>query len=316
MPQMALLTGGCDDLGCFLRSIGVAASEFTAPHGGGRLDIYQGVGGARLSSGGQAGTCGGGGFGGFAGGGGGGLPGFGGGGGGGGGGATCPLWASKQAFEYYDIALLSCECAEHNETKPAAGMTALHDWLGEGGKVFASHFHYTWFQHNPNRDFQTVANWLGTSIANGRGTFDIDTSFPKGKAFNDWLSNVGALNGNGTIQLNSVATSVSNVNAPTNRWIYDPSTNPNDTKYLSFGTPIGGAVQNTDAGEGGKAYCGKAVFTDLHTIGTLMSMVNNVPAGCSDATLSPQQKALEFLFFDLSACVQDDSQPVTGPPPR
>jgi hypothetical protein len=32
------------------------------------------------------------------------------------------------------------------------------------------------------------------------------------------------------------------------------------------------------------------------------------PAGCGPVTdLEPQQKALEFLFFDLSACVQSDS---------
>ena len=91
MPQMLLLTGGCDDLGCFMRNIGVDASEFSAPHGGGRLDVYQGSGlvgsGAGLSS------------------------------------ATAGTWGTpaftKQAYEYYDIAILSCECAEHNE--PAAG---------------------------------------------------------------------------------------------------------------------------------------------------------------------------------------------------
>src|SRR5258707_15865478 len=83
LPQMAVLTGGCDDLGCFLNGIGIDASEFSAPQGGGRLDVYQGVG------------QGGGGFG-----------------GGGGGAATlsngtagnctmasCPLWANKGALE-------------------------------------------------------------------------------------------------------------------------------------------------------------------------------------------------------------------------
>ncbi|HEX3772071.1 MAG TPA: carboxypeptidase-like regulatory domain-containing protein, partial [Polyangiaceae bacterium] len=44
LPQMALLTGGCDDLGCFMKSMGIDDAEYTAPHGGGRLDIYQGQG--------------------------------------------------------------------------------------------------------------------------------------------------------------------------------------------------------------------------------------------------------------------------------
>ena len=51
-----------------------------------------------------------------------------------------------------------------NVTK--AGKQALHDWLNEGGKVFATHFHYTWFQNGP-ADFQDVANWKGWSLGTG-----------------------------------------------------------------------------------------------------------------------------------------------------
>ena len=343
LPQMALLTGGCDDLGCFMKSMGIDDAEYTAPHGGGRLDVYQGVGlngaasGARLSTG-VAGNC---------------------------TGPGCPLWASRQSFEYYDIVILSCECGENTQTKPAKGVQALHDWLDEGGKVFASHYHYTWFKDGPP-DFQNVAHWLGTSTADGMGNFDIDTSFSKGMTYHDWLANVGALNKNGTIALNSVATSVSTVNPPTTRWIYDPTNQ--DTKYLSFLTPIGGIAPapGTDAGPAsdgglgvdagapvdaaastsgdastdaeassvdaaaeaaspgeagppemgtGPTYCGKAVFTDLHTSSSLFSMVNSIPSGCSGAAMTAQQKALEYLFFDLSACVSVDSVPPPPPPP-
>ena len=44
MPQMALLTGALDDLGCFLTRVGIDPTEYSAPQGGGRLDIYQGLG--------------------------------------------------------------------------------------------------------------------------------------------------------------------------------------------------------------------------------------------------------------------------------
>jgi len=40
-----------------------------------------------------------------------------------------------------------------------------------------------------------------------------------------------------------------------------------------------------------------------------------VPADCKAANLTSQQKALEFLFFDLSACVTDDTKPPPPPPP-
>ena len=66
----------------------------------------------------------------------------------------------------------------------------MHDWLDEGGKVFATHFHYTWFQNGP-ADFQTVATWLGSSVGSGTCNCTIDTSFPKGQTFHDWLGAVG-----------------------------------------------------------------------------------------------------------------------------
>ena len=291
LPQMALLTGGLDNLGCFLKKIGIDAKEYSSPHGGGRLDIYQGLdspldvtigNGPGLSSG-TAGNC---------------------------TNASCPLWASKPSLEYYDIVLLACEGGEANQTKPAAGMQAMHDWLDEGGKVFATHFHYTWFKNSPAADFKGVATWLGSSSGTGMGQFAIDTSFPKGQTLHDWLSGIGALSG-GTIALNGVATSVSAVNPPTNRWIYDNSTS--DTKYLSFLTPVGGITGS--AGETASTkYCGKAVFSDLHAGG---APSGDIPAACTDATMTPQEEALEFLFFDLAACVQDDSQPPqTLPPPK
>jgi hypothetical protein len=299
MPQMAVLTGGCDDLGCFLTGLGIDPSEFTAPKGGGRVDLYQGIGGAVLSSGG-AGDC---------------TKG------------SCPLWADKSSLEYYDMALFSCECGENNQTKPSSGMAALAAWLDEGGKVFASHYQYTWFKNNPTTVFNGVASWLpGAAASPSTANEDVDDSFPKGKTFATWLGGVGALKSTPppTIDLSVVATSVSTVNttAPqaTRRWIYDAN-NGDDVKYLSFGTPIGG-LQPADAAiesTGGPQYCGKAVFTDLHTSASLLSTVSSTPSGCGSnaGKLSAQQKALEFLFFDLSACVSNDSMaPPPLPPPK
>ena len=78
-----------------------------------------------------------------------------------------PLWATKSALEYYDIVILACEGGEANQTKPTAAKQAMHDWLNEGGKVFATHFHYTWFKNSPAADFQNVATWLGSSAGTG-----------------------------------------------------------------------------------------------------------------------------------------------------
>jgi hypothetical protein len=289
MPQIALLTGGCDDLGCFLSAIGIDASEFSPPGGGGRIDVY--TGGDEASQGGPA------------------APGLS---GGRPGSAVncatsnCPLWSSKAKLESYDLVVMACECGENEVNKP--DKRPLHDWLAEGGKAFATHFQYTWFKDGPP-DSASVANWLPMSSSSAvPGPFRNDLSFPKGVALRDWLGYQSQLNADLTIPLNpaDVKTSVTTVNPPTLRWIYDTSTN--DAKYLSFLTPIGGIP---GAADGSAAqYCGKAVFTDIHTSG---GPSGDVPAACVKANLSPQQLALEFLFFDLSACVQADTAPPVQP---
>ncbi len=284
MPAMALLTGGLDDLGCFLTRMGIDPAEYGAPHSGGRLDVYQGLGvvgsnGPGLSNG-TAGNC---------------------------TNTNCPLWASKASLEKYDIVLLACEgdtfdstvdgglLGGGNANVTAAAKQAMHDWLGEGGKVFATHFHYTWFMNGPS-DFQGVASWLGTSLGTGTSTAVIQTSFPKGQDFRNALLDAGALS-NGALNISGVSDSVHSVTAPTVAWLKDQTSQ--DPKYLTFTTPVGGV-------------CGKAAFSDMHA-GSAPS--GDIPGSCAAQGLSAQEKAMELLFFDLSACVSDDSMAPPSPPP-
>ncbi len=291
MPQMALLTGGCDNFGCFLRDIGVDASEFTAPHAGGAVDVYQGLaatGSAPSLSNGTAGNC---------------------------TDASCSLWASKQSLESYDMAILSCECAEDAQTKPAAALQAMHDWLNEGGKVLASHYQYTWFKNSPGADFQTIATWLGPSVAAASGTYDINATFASGNAFSMWLEGLGAAFATSTapptIALQNVASSVSTVGPLANQWIYDPSATPSQTKALSFETPIGGTQSSQTSGMN----CGGVVFTDLHTTGGSTEIAGTIPSGCAPGKLTPQQAAEEFLFFNLAQWDPGPGMPQRHAPP-
>ena len=242
--------------------MGLDPKEYSAPHGGGRLDVHQGLGllgapGPGLSSG-AAGNC---------------------------QNTSCPLWASKASLESYDIVFLACEGATDdaddegdggglnfggngsNVTK--AGKQAMHDWLDEGGKVFATHFHYTWFKNGPP-DFQSVATWLGSSVGSGTCTnCSLDTTLQSGKNFQTWLQSVGALSGTG-ITLNGVADSVSAVNTANDR--------PLDLRQQRAGHGRDGyevlVVRDAHRRAPGrrwrverKEYCGKAVFTDLHAGG-------------------------------------------------
>jgi hypothetical protein len=305
MPRMAVLTGGADDIGCWLTRIGISANEYSSPQGGGRVDVYQGLGhpdgapgdggpgsapgfSGRAQNGGAAGDC---------------------------TNTGCPLWANKQTLEKYDFVFLGCEgdtFDPDDATGPkdggtanvtAAGKQAMHDWLNEGGTVFATHYHSTWFKNGPT-DFQGVASWLGVSSALGTCPgCTLDTTFPKGQVFSEWLGSVGVPGG--ALSLTDVASSVSAAGPAATRWIYDGSNG--EPKLLSFETPIRAASSPV------RSYCGKAIFTDLHA-GSAPS--GDVPGTCSQTDLTPEEKALEFLLFDVPGCVQDDSlPPMKGIPP-
>jgi hypothetical protein len=148
--------------------------------------------------------------------------------------------------------------------------------------------------------------------------------FPKGVAFAQWLKNVGAL-GQHRVPSNELSiysprynAVVSATNTPSQPWITsDSSGMAGQTMYFSFDTPVGG-VAPSDGGS--PAYCGRVVFSDLHVSGDPLTSDNPPPpGGCANTALSPQEKALEFMLFDLSSCVIPDTvEPPTSvpPPPR
>jgi hypothetical protein len=215
------------------------------------------------------------------------------------------FWNDSNTMKKYDIVVLSCEGGEYLNTKPVAARAEMQKYLDMGGRVFGSHYHYVWFQYGP-APFPTTATWQGDGMGPGvTAPFKIDTSFPKGKALADWLKFVEPTLTYGEMPINQIKNDVGVVNnATSTRWVY-ASTNPESTKYLSFNTPVGVMPDQQ---------CGKAVFGDLH-IGAGSVVNGQYPASCP-TTLTPQEKALIFLFFDLSSCVQTkDSDPLPPPPP-
>jgi len=270
LPRIAFLSGGADaNLGCFLSGLGISDSEWSAPQGTGHVQVFQGTGGAGVS-GGTAPNC--------------------------AGTAVCPLWSTMAGLEYYDIVMLSCEGMPID--RPAPAMANMHAWLNEGGKMFGTHYHYTWFSDGPANgcpactDFQSAGDWLdnGSGASGGSASYNIDTTFYAGNILQQWLANLNPPADNGdAITLSNVATSLGTVTSAAERWIYsgqgDSSTY--DTKYMSILTPVGGAPKAPDAGENAvPQYCGKAVFSDLHAggSGNLISIFtgnDTLPGLCS-----------------------------------
>ena len=58
--------------------------------------------------------------------------------------------------------------------------------------------------------------------------------------------------------------------------------------------------------------CGRFVHTGIHVGAGGNS--KPFPSGCATAALLPQEKAWEFLIFELSACPLPDNQMPTPPP--
>jgi hypothetical protein len=335
MPDIAVSTGSADSLECLLARIGVSTSEYVPGSStAGHVHVFSGgdtSGGGHNGGGGMVGrpeaTP-------MA-----GAPAS--------SDPTSGLWATKEQLLPYDVVLLSCEGGETYNANPSA----FEQYLNAGGRAFASHFHYAWFSgplssagtntYTANPDWSNLASWSAAG-GGGGGLFGgaavpgvIDTTlngstkpFPKGLTLSTWLDENGALGGVSGVSATELPiyqpkynALVSATNTPSQPWITaDPSANQtSNTLYFSFDTPVGAS---TPPGGTSPAYCGRAVFSDLHVAGnpsTMDDASQPPPASCDMVNLSPQEKALEFMLFDLSSCVVPDtmviSQDAGLPPP-
>src|SRR5919197_4584759 len=176
IPKIAIATGGADPFECLLRKVGIADDEITEPTGTGRVHFYRAHNGKDLAS-------------------------------------TAPrsdqLWQSLDTLMQYDMVLLPCEGTANttDPTKTDAGKQNVVDYTTAGGRVFATHYSYTCIQGAPSASlFPSVANWNLSGqdpVSPYTNPFDVtvDTSFPKGSAFADWLLNVQASSIRGTLTL-------------------------------------------------------------------------------------------------------------------
>ncbi len=202
---------------------------------------------------------------------------------------------------------MACEGELNDTTKPVAARQALYDYENTGGRVFASHWHRFWFSDGPS-PVPSVGTWLDQPdpaasgvIANGT----IDTSFPKGMALRDWLANVGASTVPGLLPIKDSKDNLAATNpSEAQQWITMP--NPNALSDAGGGTAVEYMTFNTPIQQPASAQCGRVVYSDLHvSSGDVTGQP--FPTGCITTDLSPQEKALEFMLFDLSSCVQSDA---------
>jgi hypothetical protein len=308
IPKIALATGAADPLECLLLKIGIDKSEFTNPTGTGRVNLYSGLyippsmgltfvqATSKYDS-----TL--------------------------NGGATFPsattLWATADSLKKYDVTLLGCEGLPSTDNKPAAALTAMQQYVNAGGRVFAEHYHYMWMKSGPS-PWPGMVSWAGDLDKFANPTQEtVLTGFPKGALMNQWMKVwAGATSGTPSLfPVNDARYSVTKINDTTNiiEWVRAPSattttppikTYSNVTQYFSFNTPVGA---------GADAVCGRFVYSDIH-VASGEKPGDPFPNGCLSgkmgsggvAAMTAQEKALEFMFFDLASRVCDETVP---PPP-
>ena len=299
LPNLAVSTGFADTLECLLTRIGVDEAEFSGDPNAASAHVHVFQGGIGSLNG----------------------PGY----------TTNPkgaasstLWDSDADLERYDIVMLSCEGA------PTEGVTGTNsqymaDYVNLGGRVFAEHYHYQFFYSASQ--FANVANWTVGGAYTAPITGQVQTTllngnpFQEGTALEAWLTNVGALTSNLlpiTVARQDATVVQSNLATP---WVVSgPGVTPVSTQYFSWDMPFNAPKDDAGVPE----YCGRVVFSDLHVSGGngtgtsedyTAALGTTVPTGCDKgATLSPDEDALEFIFFDLSSCVTPIGYPPKPPP--
>jgi hypothetical protein len=276
IPKIALVTGGADPLECLLRKIGIDDSEFTPESGAGRVNFYEGNGGAdRFSNALNGGAD-------FS--------------------PASALWGSLDNYKKYDMVLMACEAGQHGGQKSTAMRQNLVDYAGLGGRIFLSHWHNVWIQHGP-APWPSTAEFVNQPDLPNPITAKIDTGFPKGQALADWMLHVGGSDVLGEMQIKEAQHTINAVNPTTStRWVYTDA--PKSTvQYFTFNAPVGAPAEQQ---------CGRVVDSDIH-VSSGDQIDQPFPNGCKTAGLSPQEKALVFMFFELSAClIPDDKDPIPG----
>lgn len=303
IPRVAISTGGADQMECLPLRMGIDPAEFTPATGPGRIHLFAGnsdegaatfqpVRAMDASQGGVALT------------------------------SSNDLWASADSLSVYDLVILSCESNAFEREKPMAVRQGMYEYASRGGRVFASHWHNIWFEEGPD-PVPTTGTWE-TRMPNPAGNEQdengddtpipatINQGFPKGAALASWLMNVGASTTLGTMNVIYPRDNIQAVNDQLAlEWIAVDNPNfpnaPKAVQYMSFNTPIGVPEEQI---------CGREVYTNLHVAAVADTTEANAlgfPASCGMQELTAQEKAVAFMLFDLSSCVQRETDPPEPP---
>jgi hypothetical protein len=276
LPRIALTTGSADPLYCLLRRLGIDDQEFGVMGSDARIHFYAGVTGSKSFDEGFGASPGADYF-----------------------AATETLWDT--GWEDYDLVLLSCEGSTYDSAKDGH-RGKLQQYLDFGGRVFATHFHYSWLQtEDAPPALSSIADFT-SSLNSFSGPVDIDTSFTQGQALADWMVFVDGNSPHGQFGVTGGRAHTETLDEGLARvWVRRAFEEVARTIYFAFNTPVGAPEEDQ---------CGRMVISDIHVSSGAGQASGTFPSACNDNPLTEQEKALIFMLFDLSACIEPE--PVAG----
>jgi hypothetical protein len=256
IPQFAVATGSDDPLECVLRKMGIADSEFTIPSGGGRVHLYSNTGSTPS----------------------GGAPSY------------TTLVSNTSTLANYDAVLLGCP--GNSDTQSAGNQDNLISYAGEGGRLYLSHFSYTWL--NNVSPFSGTATWTPDPSATNATPSDtglIDTTYAWGVGpFAEWLKVIFTSSTLGQFPIDTSFDDFSAVASTSQRVVYNAS---HPISY-SFNAPVGSAAASQE---------GSVTFSDFHAHPN-QSPGATFPGECDATPMTEQERATEAMLLNtLGSCV-------------
>lgn len=216
------------------------------------------------------------------------------------------LWGDYETLSSYDVSIFSCECEEALDNKGTPAYDAVTRYLAAGGRVFGTDYQYVWYQNSADPNWVSAATVPGAPPEGapvGETTIELDTSFPKGKALADWLAVIAPENVYGEVTSAEVFDNFSAARAGVAQ-VWGNSPESGHPRFLTVNQPAGVPVAEQ---------CGKAVHLDAHITQLSPAEFVKFPDDCGTELRNGEQ-VLAFFFFDLAACIQEDSKPVVAPP--
>ena len=277
LPKMAVAVGDYDQIECVLRSIGIDESEFTKPGGGGAVEMYDNSGGGGIF---------------------------------GGGGSTEfeGLLTDANKLNTYNIVFINCTGNTFDMLQnPKAVTDNLYNYVSSGGRLYVTDWSYDYMEQVPQ--FAPYVYYDGGgdmtnpqpvhSAADAADTNDF-TATVSDPTLSQWLQATGTTMGDSLtitdllgdwVLMDSTATDQSTY--PSQTWIHGQTNGADRPLSVTFDYNM----------------CGKVLYSSYHTRdpggGGLGSFGGGFPTYCKSTakTMIAQEKVLEYLILQISACV-------------